>query len=69
MNYQEQHKRSIAKAITFRCLVMVSDFVIITAITHRYDVAFGIIIALNIASTALYYFHERSWNKVAWGRQ
>ena len=48
---------------------MVSDFVIITAITHRYDVAFGIIIALNIASTALYYFHERSWNKVAWGRQ
>ena len=68
MPIQEQHKRSITKAITFRILVIASDFIIITAITHRYDVAIGIIIASNIASTFFYYLHERVWNKVNWGR-
>ena len=66
---QEQHKRSITKAVTFRVMVMTSDFIIITAITRRYDVALGIIIFSNISSTILYYLHERAWNKVEWGRQ
>jgi uncharacterized membrane protein len=69
MNHKEQHKRSIVKAVTFRIVVMVSDFVIIMAITRRYDIALGIIAASNMASTFLYYFHERAWNQVKWGRE
>jgi uncharacterized membrane protein len=66
---QEQHKRSIVKAVTFRVIIMASDFVIIALITHRYDVALGVIIASNIASTIFYYLHERAWDKISWGRQ
>ena len=69
MSFKEHNKRSIVKAITFRATVMVSDFIIITAITHNYSVAVGVILFSNIASTLLYYFHERWWNKVRWGRE
>jgi uncharacterized membrane protein len=48
---------------------MVFDFIIIFVITRRYDFAFGIMLASNIGSAILYYFHERAWNKIEWGRQ
>lgn len=66
--HHEQHKRSIVKAITYRAIIMVSDFFIIFVITRRYDIAFGVIVASNVASTLFYYLHERVWNKIAWGR-
>ncbi len=69
MSFQEKHKRSIAKAITFRIMVMFSDFVIITTITHSYNIAIGIIIFSNIGSTIFYYIHERIWDKISWGRK
>ncbi len=69
MSHQEQHKRSIVKAITFRLVIVVADFVIIVAITHRYDIAFWVIVASNISSTVFYYLHERVWNKINWGRK
>ena len=68
-SHKEDHKRSIVKAITFRILIMASDFIIIMAITKRSDVAFWVIIASNISSTIFYYFHERTWNKIDWGRK
>lgn len=61
-------KRSVVKAITFRLVVLVSDVIIVFAITHRYDFTVGVIVFSNIASTLLYLFHERVWNGVAWGR-
>jgi uncharacterized membrane protein len=64
----EKHKRSIVKSITFRIIVVMSDMIIITLVTHRYDVALGITIATNLGSTVLYYLHERVWAKIAWGR-
>jgi len=69
MRSQEQHKRSITKAVTFRIIVVTSDFIIITAITHQYEAAIGIIIVSNLASTILYYLHERTWNNISWGRK
>lgn len=64
----EQHRRSIVKSVTFRVVVIISDFTVITLITHRYDLAIGLIIATNAASATLYYIHERVWNKIKWGR-
>ena len=66
--FHEHTKRSINKALTFRGIVLMSDGVIIFLITHRYDVALAVIVFSNIASTALYFFHERAWNKVHWGK-
>ncbi len=68
MHALEHNKRSVAKAITFRAIVMVADYVVIRAITHRSDVAFSVIIFSNISSTILYYLHERAWAKTLWGK-
>ena len=66
--FDERHGRSLAKSITFRILVMLSDGVIIYAITHRFDVTLSVIIFSNLSSTIIYYLHERLWNKIAWGK-
>lgn len=66
--FREDVKRSVTKAITFRLLILVSDGFIILAITHRFDVALGVIFFSNLASTLLYLFHERVWDGIHWGK-
>lgn len=67
--FYEHTGRSVVKALTFRALILVSDGIIIFAITHRYDLTFDVIILSNLASTILYIIHERLWNAVHWGKQ
>ena len=64
-----QTKRSLMKAITFRALILCSDTVVIFLITHRWDTTAGLVIATNLASTTLYFIHERIWNRIQWGRE
>jgi uncharacterized membrane protein len=64
----EDYKRSIIKSITFRALILISDGIIVFAITHRYDLTAGVIVFSNISSTILYFIHERFWNHVHWGK-
>ena len=68
MAFYEKNERSIVKAVLFRILIIISDSIIIFAITHRYDVTIGVILASNLASTVLYFIHERIWNKIHWGK-
>lgn len=65
----EHTKRSLVKAVTFRLVILVADGIIIFAITHRYDIAIGVILFSNISSTILYFIHERIWNGIHWGKQ
>jgi uncharacterized membrane protein len=64
----EHIKRSVVKATTFRVVVIIADTLIVLALTHRYDLALGFVILTNVASTLLYYFHERVWAHIHWGR-
>ena len=59
----------MVKAITFRALVVASDIVIVYAITRSFEIALGVIVFSNISSTFIYVIHERSWNRVHWGKQ
>jgi uncharacterized membrane protein len=68
MHAIEHNKRSIAKAITFRAVVMIADYLIIERLTHRSDIALSVIIFSNLSSTVLYYLHERAWAKTLWGK-
>jgi uncharacterized membrane protein len=67
--FREHLKRSITKAITFRMLILISDSIIIYAITKRYDVAVAVMVFSNIASTIMYFLHERVWNTISWGKR
>lgn len=61
-------RRSLVKSISFRVLVILSDTIVIYLITHRFDITVGLVVATNLASTVLYFIHERVWNKISWGR-
>jgi len=64
-----QTKRSLVKAVTFRSLILCSDALIVFLITHRWDMTLGLVIATNLASTTLYFLHERVWARIQWGRE
>jgi len=67
MNVTKQ--RSAFKAITWRVIGTADTFVISWAITKE-PVTAGAIASFEVfTKTILYYFHERGWNKVKWGRK
>ncbi len=69
MKFKETRKRSITKSVTFRVLVIISDLVMIYALTRKVFATIAITVFTNIASTVFYFLHERLWNKISWGRQ
>jgi len=68
MYFQEKNRRSFVKALTFRLTIMFTDFIIVFSITRRYDITVSVMLATNLASTLIYYGHERAWNGISWGR-
>jgi len=67
MDKKERKMRSIIKTISYRVLIIISDIIILYAITRRMDLTIGITSIANIIRTFLYYAHERVWNKITWG--
>jgi uncharacterized membrane protein len=65
----EHHKRSIAKSITWRLFSFVLTVIIIFVYTKNIKQALGVGAGIDLTKLALYYFHERLWNKVHFGRQ
>jgi uncharacterized membrane protein len=65
----DTHLRSIFKAISWRTLGTFDTFAISWFLTGKVAVA-GSIAALEvITKVAWYYFHERMWAAVIWGRR
>ena len=60
--------RSLVKSITFRVIIILADIIIFYILTRRVDVTAGLVIVSNLASTILYFLHERAWNRIAWGK-
>jgi uncharacterized membrane protein len=64
--YVEQ-RRSVVKAVTYRILIMILDFVTIYLLTGTIRVAIGFMIASNIYTSVAYWVHERIWARIKWG--
>lgn len=61
--------RSAVKAITWRIIGTIDTFILSWIITGKAKWAFSIASLEVITKTILYYFHERGWNKIQWGRK
>tara|TARA_Y100000591_G_C21470069_1_gene515239 strand:+ start:424 stop:636 length:213 start_codon:yes stop_codon:yes gene_type:complete len=61
-------RRSFVKAFSWRILASTDTFLISWLITGRITWAGTITLLEIVTKTLLYYFHERGWNKVKWGR-
>ena len=64
----EQNRRSLAKAISWRITGTVDTFLISWLITGELALAGGIAATEVVTKIALYWLHERAWNRVSWGR-
>jgi uncharacterized membrane protein len=61
-------KRSLCKSISWRIFSFFLTIAIIFAYTKNIKQAIGVGAGIDIVKMILYYFHERLWNKVDYGR-
>lgn len=60
-------RRSVVKAITYRLIIILLDFVTIYALSGRVQIALGFMVVSNLYTTIVYYLHERLWTRTRWG--
>lgn len=65
----ETSTRTLAKTVTWRITGSASTFLISYLISGDFTVAGSIALVQVTANTVLYFFHERAWNVVKWGRE
>jgi uncharacterized membrane protein len=64
----EKHRRSIAKAISWRMTGSIDTFLLSWLLSGNLTLAGGIATTEVITKSALYYLHERAWGRIGWGR-
>lgn len=60
--------RAIVKTISYRVVILILDFTAIYIFTGQIKIAVGFMIVSNIYTTLGYFFHERIWDKIKWGK-
>ena len=65
---KESHRRSIVKALSWRFLATLITVCVAFFITGKVHVAFEIGIFDTVIKLALYYLHERIWNRLPFGQ-
>ena len=64
---REAHRRSLAKAVSWRITGTVDTFVISAIVTGKLTIAGSIAATELVTKILLYYFHERVWATIPWG--
>jgi uncharacterized membrane protein len=64
----ENRLRSFVKAMSWRAVGTLDTILLSWIITGKITVALSIGMLELITKTLLYYFHERAWNIVKWGK-
>lgn len=64
----EKLKRSLAKTISWRIVGTIDTVLISWLITGTLALAFSIGAIELVSKMVLYFFHERTWNTIKWGR-
>jgi sulfate adenylyltransferase large subunit len=65
----ESHARSIAKAASWRMTGSLDTFMIATFVTGNAKMAGAVALTEILTKTLLYYFHERAWVLIPWGKR
>jgi len=65
---REKASRSIVKALSWRVTGTLDTFLVAWLITGKVTLAMSIGAVEIFTKMTLYYFHERAWNKIKFGR-
>ena len=61
------HRRSIAKAISWRVLATLTTFTIVYILTGKLALSMEVGLFDVSSKMLLYYLHERGWENLSWG--
>ncbi len=64
----ESHARSIAKAVSYRVLGSICTGVLFYVLSGNAKMSVGAGLADTVIKIGLYFFHERLWNHINFGR-
>jgi sulfate adenylyltransferase large subunit len=67
--WTETHARSLAKAISWRATGSLDTFIVAFVITRSPKIAVSVALTEVITKILIYYFHERAWALVRWGKR
>ena len=67
-NNMDSHRRSIAKAVSWRVLALIITGSVAWAITGELHFAVYIGAVDSLIKLGMYYGHERVWNRISFGR-
>jgi len=60
--------RSIVKAITWRAIATLITISLVYSVTGELKVSLGVGAVEVVSKILFYYFHERIWDRIPWGR-
>lgn len=67
--FQERIPRSMAKVITWRILVTITNFFGGWLASGNPWVGLGVVSFALVVNSIIYFFHERAWNRSDWGKK
>ena len=65
----EKAVRSLGKVVTWRVLVTITNTVGGFLASGSWMVGLGVASFALVINSILYYFHERAWNRIDWGKR
>jgi len=65
----ETHGRSLIKSITFRIMASFVTIILVLAFTGNLVASFSVGSLEFVLKTIIYYFHERLWNTLQYGKK
>lgn len=66
---EDHHKRSLAKAISYRISATLLTSLIAFVVTGKPLLALWIGSIDGVVKIVFYYIHERIWNRMTWGKR
>ena len=64
----EGQPRTISKILTWRVLITISNFMIPFVMTGSWKLGLSFLTLATVVNIAIYWGHERVWNRVSWGK-
>jgi uncharacterized membrane protein len=66
--FYEKFPRSVAKVVSWRILVTITNFFGGWIASGNPWVGLGVVSFALVVNSILYFFHERAWNRADWGK-
>jgi len=61
--------RSFAKSLTWRVIALLTTFITLYALSKDINMDTMATVITNAVNFVAYYYHERVWNSVGWGKE